>query len=156
MLTAYNERTDNKIEFTIPDIPFNLFGLEAESFKSIIAFDKNNAWAIDLQIVRPYKTEEIPNIILKFVRSESSGKNAKEMAQANWGGVRSFLLLIADPKEERIKPNTSDLNMYVGNIKDYYSIKPSDYKSAMRELFTTLIEYQLVSLVHQNSGKGSV
>jgi hypothetical protein len=148
MLTAYNEQADNKLEFTIPEIPFNLFGEEAKSFKSIIAFNNDNAWAINLQIIRPYKKEKIPNIVVNFVPS-FSGESAKEMAQKGVHGT--FLLLRLNPENEYIEPTTSELNMHIGNLKDYYSIKLSDYKSSIRELFTTIIEYQLISLVHQKS-----
>lgn len=155
MLTAYNQKADNKIEFTIPDLPSDLFGEEAQSFRSIIAFDHGSAWAITLQIVRPYKKEEIPNIVVRFYRSESSDQSAKTLAQVG-GGRCLFLILSTDPTEERIKLNTDRSDMQIGDIKTYYSIKASDYKSDLRELLTTLIEYQLVSLVHQKGAKGSV
>lgn len=151
ILTAYNDRTDNKIEFTIPDIPFDLYGQEAKSYNGIIAFDNDNIWMITLRIIRPLKQEEIPNILVSFFHSESSGKSAKEMVQEN-RGTGSFLLLDVDNKEELIRPHASDFNMRVGDIKESYSIKPSDYKSAIIELFTALIEHQLVDLVeHQKS-----
>jgi hypothetical protein len=155
MLTAYNQKADNKIEFTIPDLPSDLFGEEAQSFRGIIAFDHGSAWAITLQIVRPYKKEEIPNIVVHFYRSESSDQDAKTLAQVG-GGRSLFLILATDPKEERIELLADRSDMQIGDIKTYYSIKASDYKSDLRELLTTLIEYQLVSLVHQKGAKGSV
>jgi hypothetical protein len=154
MLTAYNQKADKKIGFTIPDLPSDLFGEEAESFRSIIDFDHDCAWAITLQIVKPFRKEEIPNIVIYFYRSKPSGQSAKTLAQAQPG--LKFLILIADPTKKHIQPETSDMNMHVGDIKTFYSIKPLDYKSAIKELLTILVEYQLVSLVHPTGAKGSV
>lgn len=151
MLTAYNEKSETKIEFLLPDLPSNLFGGEAESYKGIIVFDRSTAWGITLQIVRPYRREEIPNIVIAFYRSHSNDENAKQLALKGPSG--SFLILAADPKEERIQTMTSSQNMHLGDIETYYSIKSVDYKSAIKKLLTTLIEYQLISLVPQGTAK---
>lgn len=156
MLAAYNQKSDKKIEFTIPGLPSDLFGQDAQSFTSIIVFDHSSAWTIVLQIIRPIRYEKIPNIVIGFHYSKSSDKSAMTLAQASGGASRLFLLLENDPERERIKPHFSDSNMQVGDIKHYYSIKQSDYKSSIKELLTTLIEYQLIGLVHQESAKGFV
>lgn len=155
MLTAYNQKADNKIEFTIPYLPSNIFSEESKSFSSIIVFNHCSAWAISLKIEKPLKNEVIPNINIYFYHSESAGESAKSLAQENMRGYVGFLILATDPKEERIQPIVSDSNTHVGDLNTFYSIKPSEFKSAIRDLLTILIEYHLVSLVHQKGARGT-
>lgn len=141
MLTAYNQRAKNKIEFILPALPHNLFDKDAESFKSLIIFDDNTVWRITLQIKRPYKKDEIPNIHINcFFGDDKARKHAEEISFPGDG----LLLLIIDLETECLSVHVHFSNVYIGEVKDEYSISTDSYKTSIKDLFTTLIEHQII------------
>jgi len=144
MLEAYNQRTGKRIECIIPELPNNLYDKDAESFKSLIVFNNDTVWTITFQIIKPYKKEEIPNIVIHFFFGESWGYSARKRAEK--GPSREFLLLDINLAGKCFHPAKSDLNLYVGDVKDTYSISADNYKTSIKDLFTTLFEYQIINL----------
>lgn len=141
MLTAYNQRAKNKIEFILPALPYNLFDKDAKSFKSLIIFDDNTVWRITLQIEKPYKKDEIPNIHINcFFGDDKARKHAEEISFLGDG----LLLLIIDLETECLRVHVSFSNDYIGEVKDEYSISADSYKTSIKDLFTTLIEHQII------------
>jgi hypothetical protein len=144
MLTAYNQKTKNKIDFILPELPYNLFGNEAELFKGSIIFGDSTGWTIVLSITKPYKEDEIPSMLIHFYFVESSGKNVREAVEKGHGG--KLLLLAFDPRRECLRTRQGDPNVYLGKIESEYSISVDKYKTSIKELFTALIEFQIVNL----------
>lgn len=143
MIVAFNKKSTSMIEFIFSELPRNLFTEEAESYRGLLIFDDNNAWAIEFQIKRPYKCDEIPNVVLKFFHGEHVGQRVIERVE---GLPSEFLLLSFNLDEKCITLLKSNSNLYVGDVKDSYSIERDKYKDEIKELFKTLIEYQLISL----------
>jgi len=141
MLVAYNQKAKNKIEFTVPELPINLFGEEAKSFESFIVFDEYTVWKITLTSVQPHNREkDVPNIDISFIL----GNNARDQAQHDTG-FNSIALWI-NPEKESITLSKTFLKKLIGDVKTSYSISVNEYKESIRELFTTLIEYELAKL----------
>jgi hypothetical protein len=141
MLEAYNQKAKNKIEFKVPELPINLYGEEANSFKSFIVFDENTVWTIKLSPVRPHdRKENIPSIDISFFLGDSARKDAQSRTGFN------CIILFINPKEESIGLQKIFLTNLIGDVKNSYSISANEYKASIRELFTTLIEYELVKL----------
>ncbi|MEK7749498.1 MAG: hypothetical protein AAB277_00795, partial [Planctomycetota bacterium] len=109
MLTAYNQKAKNKIEFILPELPYNLFDKEAESFKSSIIFSDTTAWTITLQITKPYKEDTIPSIWIGFYFVKSPGNNVRKVAEKYFYADK-HLSLSFDLEDEsfRIGESTSD------------------------------------------------
>ena len=144
MLKAYNQRTGKRIEYIIPELSDNLYDKDAESLKSLIVFDNDTVWTITLQIVKPYKKEEIPNIVIHFFFGESWVGSARKRAEES--SISEFLLLDIDLVRKCLDVRKSDRNLYIGDVKDAYSISADNYKTSIKDLFTTLIEYQIIRL----------
>lgn len=139
MLTAYNQRAKNKIEFISPALPHNLFDKDAESFKSFVTFNNNTVWRITLQIKKPYKKDEIPNIFIDCFFGDSARKRAKEGLRGSTG-----MILNIDLETECLRVYDYFSNEYFGEVKDKYSISADNYKTSIKDLFTTLIEHQII------------
>lgn len=144
MLEAYNEKANKKIEFTIPALPINLFGEDAEALKCLIIFNENKVWRIGLGKVSPHKREKYtPTIDIRFF----IGDKAIDHSQYNSSDSSSIFLHL-DIEDEKISVNTLFLNILIGKLKNTYSIKANEYKESIKELFITLIEYELSNLKH--------
>ncbi|MCE5251986.1 hypothetical protein LLG96_17420 [bacterium] len=144
MLKAYNQKAKNKIEFIIPELPKNLFDKEVESFKSSIIFSESTAWTITLKIKKPYKEDKIPSIMINFHFVNSPGENVRIVAERDF--PKEFLFLSFDLKNKYFDIYENDSNINFGDIKSRYSISNDNYKNSIKDLFTALIEFQIVNL----------
>jgi hypothetical protein len=139
MSAAFNTKSTSAIEFIFSELPENLYSEEAESYRARLIFDDNNAWEIKFLIRRPYKCDEIPNVVISFFHGEHA-------RQTSIYEKSTFLILSFEADKKRIILAKDDPNLYIGDLKDSYSIEPNKYKDEIKELFKTLIEYQLISL----------
>lgn len=139
-LLALNKKSSTTIEFTLPEIPKNLFNKEAESYVGRITFDDNNIWKIRLHIKKPYEKDDIPIIVIDLFRGEAARKYAETLTRST-----TFLILILHLDKKNITPDKSIQNLYVGDLKSSYSIEPDKYKDEIKQLVRTLIEYQLIT-----------
>jgi hypothetical protein len=144
MVEAYNQRVKNKIELIMPPLPNNLYGNEAELFRTMIVFSENIIWTITLFISKPYERDKIPDIKIKYLFGEH-GMSAREMAEKD-SSTWSYLMLIFHLKDNSILLGKGDQNQYFGDLKDSYSINSDNYKTSIKELITTLFEYQIINL----------
>ncbi len=143
MIVAFNKKSTSMVEFIFSELPRNLFTEETESYRGCLIFDDNNAWTIKFQIKRPYKCDGIPSVVLNFFHGEHVGQRVRERVERFSSG---FLLLSFNLDKKCIELHKIDSNLYVGDVKDSYSIERNKYKDEIKELFKTLIEYQLISL----------
>ena len=144
MLIAVNNKSKYNIEYKFPKPPNNLFNEEAKNYKAHIIFNKNDAWVIKMQIYRPYKNDEIPNIVIHFYQRDIYNQTIEEFLKTGTGS--KFILLDISIDNKCIEIRKSDSNQYIGDIYDSYSIKASKYKNEIYNLFRVLIEYKLTSL----------
>lgn len=144
MLVAYNQKSINKIEFNLPEIPNDLFGKEIELFEGFIIFNEKVGWKISLSINKPYDDDDLPDFWIRFYFQNPSKGNITESIK----GFESskVLVLSINPNKKILSFWENNYNIRVGDHKREYSISKNEYKTPIKDLFKTLIEYQIINL----------
>ena len=143
ILTAYYKKAKDNIAVLLPELPHNLFGKEAKSFKGSVVFSESAAWVIrlvtgELEILE----DSIPIIMIYFYFAKSPGENVRELVEKE-GYTGKVVILSFDLENESLNLMNSDRDLKIANR---YSISADNYKNSLKDLFTALIEFQIINL----------
>lgn len=132
LLDAYNSSVENKIIYSIPEMPFYLFSSEAGKFIAKIQFNPVCVWKIRI-ISSPLDPQDLPTIAIYIDNNfKANTPHSLQLVICPMSNINKITIIVINNK------------IQTNYLKKYYSL--DKYEESLKEILRILIENQLLNL----------